>query len=73
MLSTLGSGQVDRIRWGGSTKFVHLFEFADAEAHETHGGSDAVRAFEAVYAPVLADGPVRFTDYELVARNTQAD
>ena len=52
------------------TRFVHLFEFADAAAHETHGGSEAVRAFEAVYTPVLADGPVRFTDYELVTRNT---
>ncbi len=52
------------------TKFVHLFEFADEAAHRAHGASDAVRAFEAVYQPVLAGGPVRFTDYRLVARNT---
>jgi quinol monooxygenase YgiN len=52
------------------TKFVHLFEFADDAAHKAHGASDAVRAFEAVYQPLLAAGPVRFTDYELVARNT---
>jgi quinol monooxygenase YgiN len=51
-------------------KFVHLFEFADEHAHKTHGASDAVRAFEAVYQPVLSGGPVRFTDYRLVARNT---
>jgi hypothetical protein len=31
-----------------------------------------MRAFEAVYQPVLADGPVRFTDYVLVARNGAA-
>jgi quinol monooxygenase YgiN len=52
------------------TKFVHLFEFADDAAHRVHGSSDAVRAFEAVYQPVLVAGPVRFTDYQLVARNT---
>jgi quinol monooxygenase YgiN len=52
------------------TRFVHLFEFADEAAHEAHGASAAVRAFEAVYQPVLAAGPVRFTDYRLVARNT---
>ena len=53
-------------------KFVHLFEFADEDAHRTHGSSGAVRKFESVYVPVLADGPVRFTDYRLVARNTTA-
>ena len=51
------------------TKFVHLFEFADEAAHETHGSSEAVRAFEAVYAPELVGGPVVFTDYVLVATN----
>ena len=28
------------------TKFLHLFEFADEAARETHGGSAAVRRFE---------------------------
>jgi quinol monooxygenase YgiN len=51
------------------TKFVHLFEFADEEALRTHGGSDAVRAFEAVYGPELVGGPVVFTDYVAVATN----
>ena len=40
------------------TKFVHLFEFADAPAHQRHGGSDAVAKFEAVYRQVLVGGPV---------------
>ena len=52
------------------TKFVHLFEFADEAAHQVHGNSAAVRAFEAVYRPELAAGPVVFTDYVQVATNT---
>ena len=51
------------------TAFVHLFEFADKAAQQAHGSSAAVRAFEAVYTPELVGGPVRFTDYELVATN----
>jgi quinol monooxygenase YgiN len=51
------------------TKFVHLFEFADEAAHRAHGASAAVRQFEAVYGPELADGPVVFTDYVLIATN----
>jgi quinol monooxygenase YgiN len=51
-------------------KFVHLFEFADETAHQAHGSSAAVRAFEAVYRPELAAGPVVFTDYVQVATNT---
>ena len=51
------------------TKFVHLFEFADEAAHEAHGGSDAVRRFESVYAPELSAGPVVFTDYLQIATN----
>lgn len=57
---------------GDPARFVHLFEFADAEAHRAHGASDAVRRFEAVYGPELVDGPVIFTDYELVAANHAA-
>jgi quinol monooxygenase YgiN len=51
------------------TRFVHLFIFQDEAAHQAHGQSEAVRQFEAVYTPVLVDGPVIFTDYHLVASN----
>jgi quinol monooxygenase YgiN len=51
------------------TKFVHLFEFADEEAHTAHGASAAVRRFEEVYQPELAAGPVVFTDYLQIASN----
>jgi quinol monooxygenase YgiN len=51
------------------TKFVHLFIFEDEAAHEAHGRSAAVKAFEAVYGPELVAGPVVFTDYLLVASN----
>jgi quinol monooxygenase YgiN len=52
------------------TKFVHLFIFEDEAAQSAHGRSDAVAAFEAVYTPELVAGPVVFTDYDLVAVNT---
>lgn len=55
------------------TKFVHLFIFEAETAHQTHGGSAAVRAFEEVYQPELTAGPVVFTDYALVATNTRSD
>jgi quinol monooxygenase YgiN len=51
------------------TRFVHLFEFADQAAQDAHGRSDAVRAFEAVYKPFRADGPVVFTNYSELATN----
>jgi len=51
------------------TKFVHLFIFEDEAAHQAHGESAAVRQFEAVYRPYLAEGPVVFTDYIQVATN----
>jgi quinol monooxygenase YgiN len=51
------------------TRFVHLFIFENDEAHVTHGRSDAVKAFEAVYRPELVGGPVVFTDYLQVATN----
>ena len=51
------------------TAFVHLFEFADSEAHKAHGASAAVRKFEEVYQPELAAGPVIFTDYLQIASN----
>ena len=54
---------------GDPTKFVHLFEFADDEAHRLHGESQAVRKFESVYQPVLTAGPVVFTDHVQVAAN----
>jgi quinol monooxygenase YgiN len=51
------------------SKFVHLFTFEDAKAHERHGQSRAVKQFESVYQPELVGGPVLFTDYQLVATN----
>ena len=53
------------------TRFVHLFIFEDRAAQEAHGASEAVRRFEAIYGPELADGPVVFTDYTLVAANRE--
>jgi len=52
------------------TRFVHLFTFADDAAHKAHGESDAVRRFEEIYRPELTEGPVVFTDYRLIASNT---
>jgi len=54
---------------GDPTTFVHLFEFADEEAHRLHGESEAVVLFESVYRPELVGGPVEFTDYVVVAAN----
>jgi quinol monooxygenase YgiN len=51
------------------SKFVHLFTFADEEAHVRHGQSEAVKQFESIYQPELVGGPVVFTDYQLVATN----
>ncbi len=51
------------------TRFVHLFMFEDETAQAEHGRSAAVRRFEAVYRPLLLDGPVEFTDYVQVASN----
>ena len=49
------------------TKFNHLFIFKDASAQKKHGESEAVKRFEAVYAPELVGGDVVFTDYEMIA------
>ena len=51
------------------TRFVHFFIFEDEAAHAVHGGSAAVKRFEAAYRPELAGGDVVFTDYEVVAGN----
>jgi quinol monooxygenase YgiN len=53
------------------TRFVHFFIFADEAAHTIHGGSEAVKRFESVYSPELIEGPVVFTDYNLVATNSR--
>ena len=53
-----------------ATRFVHLFIFENDDAHVTHGNSNAVKAFEAVYRPELVGGPVVFTDYIQVATNS---
>jgi quinol monooxygenase YgiN len=55
------------------SKFVHLFEFNDEAAQRAHGMSDAVRKFESVYSPELAAGPVAFTNYVLIARNSEGE
>ena len=52
------------------TKIVHFFIFEDEAAHEAHGKSAAVKRFEAIYGPELVGGPVKFTDYNLVASNS---
>jgi quinol monooxygenase YgiN len=49
------------------SRFVHFFIFEDENAHAVHAASGAVKRFEAAYGPELADGPVVFTDYLLVA------
>jgi quinol monooxygenase YgiN len=54
---------------GDPTQFVHFFIFEDEAAHAAHASSAAVKKFEAAYGPELAEGPVVFTDYELVATN----
>jgi len=51
------------------TRFVHFFIFENAEAHEIHSKSAAVKRFESIYRPELVGGDVVFTDYELVATN----
>ena len=53
------------------TRFVHLFISEDEAAHTTHGSSSAIKEFESVYQPELAAGPVEFTDYQLIATNTE--
>jgi quinol monooxygenase YgiN len=54
------------------TRFVHFFIFADAAAHAAHASSNAVKRFEAAYGPELSEGPVVFTDYNVVATNQSA-
>ncbi len=54
------------------TRFVHFFIFKDEAAHAAHASSAEVKRFEAAYGPELAEGPVVFTDYELVATNQRA-
>lgn len=49
------------------TKFMHFFIFEDEKAQEIHSKSEAVKKFEAVYSPFLANGPVVFTDYDTIA------
>ena len=51
------------------TRFVHFFIFENADAHETHSRSAAVKRFEAAYRPELISDSVAFTDYNLVASN----
>ena len=50
-----------------STRFVHIFKFADDTAMEIHSRSDQVKQFEAVYTPELVSNGVDFVDYNWVA------
>jgi quinol monooxygenase YgiN len=51
------------------TRFVHFFIFENEAAHTTHSRSAAVKRFEEAYRPELSEGPVVFTDYDVVATN----
>jgi len=53
---------------GDPTRFVHLFVFRDAEAHQLHSGSAAVKRFAGILYPACL-APVEFTDYRQVASN----
>jgi len=46
---------------------LHFFILEDAAAQARHGKSEAVKGFEGVYSPELAEGQVVFTDYALIA------
>jgi len=52
-----------------ATRFLHLFIFEDEAAHAMHSESDAVAKFESIYTPHLLEGPVVFTDYDVIADN----
>ena len=54
------------------TRFVHFFIFENEAAHTAHANSEAVKRFEAAYRPELDGGDVIFTDYRLVATNSEA-
>ena len=51
------------------TWFVHFFIFENEAAHAAHASSAAVKRFEQAYGPELSEGPVVFTDYDVVATN----
>ncbi|MDR3471489.1 MAG: antibiotic biosynthesis monooxygenase [Devosia sp.] len=48
------------------TRFVHVFIFEDEAARQIHGASAAMKRFEAAYGPELIEGPLVFTDYDLI-------
>jgi hypothetical protein len=54
-----------------TTRFVHFFIFADEAAHTLHGESAAVKRFESVYSPELVGEAVIFTDYNMIASNSE--
>ena len=49
-------------------RFVHIFEFRDAEADRIHSESAEVKRFAAILYPECL-APVEFIDYDLVASN----
>jgi hypothetical protein len=48
------------------TRFVHLIEFENEAARETHANSDAVNRFTSVLYPRTIDG-VEFTTFEEIS------
>jgi quinol monooxygenase YgiN len=50
------------------TRFVHVFEFRDAEADRVHSQSAEVKKFAGILYPQCL-APVQFVDYDLVASN----
>lgn len=52
------------------TRFVHLFEFRDAEADRIHSESAEVKKFASILYPNCLR-PVEFVDYDQVASNSE--
>lgn len=50
------------------TRFVHIFEFRDAEADRIHSESAQVKKFASILYPQCVK-PVEFIDYDLVTSN----
>ncbi len=53
------------------TRFVHAFEFRDADADRAHSESEEVKAFASILYPECL-APVEFVDYDFVDSNRPA-